>query len=195
MVHIDEPDVFMDVRSRADSLAPVPDHLERIETPDSILRPVKRLVHESPPRVIQTVQRSPSQPVPRPSFFERHSHRGLSNAIEGLEDLVEDAVVTAELMERPEHVKQIYTIIEDASIAVQDASLEPARLLMRTSSPLQVSAKEADRADEEAVPRIIGDLAGIAVAGEAQIQHRTHRANIVAIVYLLNLAPRSTKKN
>jgi hypothetical protein len=149
IVHIDEPEVFFDIRSRADSLAPVPHHLERDESPDSVLRSVQRVVHASPPNIIQTVQRSPNQPVPRPSVFERYSHRRLSNAIEGLEDLVEEAVATAERTERPENVEQIYAIIEDANIAVQDTSSEPARHLMRTSSPLQVTTEEVSQFSSE----------------------------------------------
>ncbi|KAF9731177.1 hypothetical protein PMIN02_009434 [Paraphaeosphaeria minitans] len=145
IVHKNDSEVFLDIRSRVNSLAPVPDHLERIETPNSILRPVQHIVHAPPPTFIQTVQRSPNQPVPRPSVFERHSHRRLSHTIEGLEDLVEEAVITAERTERPEHVEQIYAIIEDASIAIQDASSEPARHLMRTSSPLQVAMEEVSQ--------------------------------------------------
>jgi hypothetical protein len=143
VVHVDEPEVFFDIRSRADSLVPVPHHLERHATPDSVLHPVQRIAHASPPNVIQTVQRSPNQPVPRPNVFERYSHRRLSNAIEGLEDLVEDAVVTAQRIEQPEHVEQIYAIIEDASIALRDTSSGPARHLKRNLSPLQVATEEA----------------------------------------------------
>lgn len=145
IVHNDDSEVFLDIRSRVNSLAPVPVHFERVETPDSVLHPVQRIIHASPPTFIQTVQKSPNQPVPRPSVFERHSHRRLSNAIEDLEDLVEEAVVTAERTEQPEHVEQLYAIIEDASIAAQDTSSEPARRLMRTSSPLQVATEEVSK--------------------------------------------------
>ncbi|KAJ4292827.1 hypothetical protein N0V90_009490 [Kalmusia sp. IMI 367209] len=150
IVHVEEPeDMFVDARLRADGLAPVPDYLERIETPDSILRLVERNVYASPPRIVKSVQRSPSQPVPRPSVFERASQRRLSNAIEGLEELVDDAVITAEYTERPEHVEEIYAIIEDASFAVRDASTEPARHLMKSSSPLQVFSEEVSHLSSE----------------------------------------------
>lgn len=145
IVHFGESDADMHIRSRADSLAPVPDHLERFDTPESLIQSVQRNVYASPPRIIQTVQRSPSQPVPRPSVFERHSHRKLSNAIEGLEELVDDAVITAETSEQPEYLEKIYEIIEDASTAVHDASAKPVRDLMRTTSPLRASSGAMSR--------------------------------------------------
>lgn len=149
IVNVEEPDIFVEARLRSDSLAPVPDHLEPVETPNSPLHTVQRNVYASPPRIIQTVQRSPNQPVPRPSIFERHSQRRLSNAIEGLEELVEEAVVTAEHSERPEHVDKIYAIIENASFAIHDASVKPARQLVRSSSPLRVSSEEVSHFSSE----------------------------------------------
>ena len=149
IVHAEQPDAGMETRLRTDSLAPVPNHLERFDTPDSLVRSVQRNIYASPPQIIQTVQKSPSQPVPRPSVFERHSHRKLSNAIEGLEELVEDAVITAEHAEQPEYLEKIYEIIEDASVAVHDASTRPTQDLTRVLSPLKASAEEVNRFSSE----------------------------------------------
>jgi len=136
-------DPFEDERPRAESLAPVPDHLERVETPDSVIRPVQRNAYmASPPRIIKTVQMSPTQPVPRPTTFERVSTRRLSNAIEGLEDLVHEAANTAEDTADPRQMEEIHDIIEHARAAVQQASHDPAPNLMETSSPLEASSEE-----------------------------------------------------
>jgi hypothetical protein len=144
IVPAEEPeDPFKETRPRVDSLALVPSHLERVETPDSVIRPVQRNAYiASPPRIIKTVQMSPTQPVPRPSTFERVSTRRLSNAIEGLEDLVQEAAITAEDTTDPRQMEEIYDIIEDARNAIQEASQDPAPALMKTSSPLEASSED-----------------------------------------------------
>ncbi|KAF2677777.1 MFS general substrate transporter [Lentithecium fluviatile CBS 122367] len=149
IVPAEEPeDSFEETRPRSDSLAPVPDHLERVETPDSVIRPVQRNAYmASPPRIIKSVQMSPTQPIPRPSTFERVSSRRLSNAIEGLEDLVQEAAVTAEGTTDERQIEDIYEIIEDARNAIQEASNDPTSHLMRTSSPLQASESSEEVTD------------------------------------------------
>ena len=149
IVHTKDSDMNMVDQLDTYSLVPIPDHVEEVETPVSLTPVTQRIFEPSPPRIIQAVQRSPSQPIPKPGVFERHSHRRLSNAIEGLEELVEDAVFVAECLDRPEHVEQIYNIIEDASIAVEDTSTGPMIDLMITSSPLQLSSEEVSHFSSE----------------------------------------------
>lgn len=144
IVRIEDPeDPLEDFRPRADSLAPVPDHLARAESPDSVVRPPRQNAYSvSPPHTphfVKMVQMSPTQPVPKPTAFERASRRRLSNAIEELEDLVQDAVMTAEDAQDPNQVGEIYEIVENARTAIQEAENSVPHL-MRTSSPLKASS-------------------------------------------------------
>jgi hypothetical protein len=149
IVRAEEPlDPSEQTRSRAESLAPVPNHLERFETPESMLRPVPRHVHmASPPKIIKLAEMSPTQPVPRHSTFERVSTRKLSNAIEGLEDLVQDAAIAVEDTADPRPMKEIYEIIKDARNAIQGASVDPASHLMEHSAPLEASSSSEEVTD------------------------------------------------
>lgn len=125
----------------ADSLAPVPAHLERSSTSESIQLPVQRdvVTTTTTPVVVSRVQMSPSRPRPGRNAFERMGDRRISNAIEGLEDMVQEAVEMADDTADHGQVEEIYEIIEDARQAVQEASGDPPRHLMATSSPLSAS--------------------------------------------------------
>ncbi|KAF1954633.1 hypothetical protein CC80DRAFT_567259 [Byssothecium circinans] len=124
----------------ADSLAPLPNHLERSETPDSTRQPFQRNTRmTSPPRIVKHVHMSPTVPEPRSGFFTRVSSRRLSNAVEGLEDLVQEAVLTADATNDPQEVAKIYGIIEGAKNLIQESSDGPAQDLMRTVSPLEAT--------------------------------------------------------
>lgn len=150
VVHIDDTDALTEARLGANSLATVLDHLERVETPDSILRPFRPAVEEFS-----------NQPDLVPRLPERHSHHRLNDAIQGLEDLVQDAVTTAERTEQTEHVGQIFAIIKDASSAILDASTHPSQQHTRSSSRSQVSAQEVSqtcsvlRTHARASPRLL----------------------------------------
>jgi len=109
-------------RSRAHRLAPVPNHLEQSEAEQTVY-----------------VRSSPRQPIPTRTFFERNGSRRLTKAIEGLEYMVQDAVVTAEHTEHPEHVEKLYEIIESAKDAMQEISVDPTTHLLRKQSPLAAS--------------------------------------------------------
>ena len=128
-------------RLRADSLAPVPDHLERSSTSDSVVLPVQHdeFTSTTAPVVVSRAQVSPSRPRPGRSAFERVGDRRISNAIEGLEDMVQEAVEIADDTADHGQVEEIYDIIEDARQAIQEASGDPARHLMVTGSPLPAS--------------------------------------------------------
>lgn len=142
--NLDEVD-YGDNRPRADSLAPVPDHLERSSTSDSIELPVRRdVVSNTSPEVVSRVQLSPSQPAPGRTAFERIGDRRISNAIEGLEDMVQEAVEITDETEDQRQVEEIYDIIEDARAAIQDASEDPTIHLMATTAPLAVSDSSRD---------------------------------------------------
>ncbi|KAF2868624.1 major facilitator superfamily domain-containing protein [Massariosphaeria phaeospora] len=132
-----------DFRPRTESLAPVPSHLERTPSPDSDPSPIPSVGRFTPP-VIRTADVLPSQPAPQRTAFERVSHRKLSNAIEGLEDLVEEAVEMAEDTADRKQVEEIYKIIESATDAVQEAATAPTRHLMQTVSPLPLSSSSSD---------------------------------------------------
>ncbi|KAF3037999.1 hypothetical protein E8E12_008470 [Didymella heteroderae] len=128
-------------RPRADSLAPVPDHLERTSAFESIELPVQRDIFTTTttPIIVSRVHMSPSQPRPDRSAFERMGDRRISNAIEGLEDMVQEALDIAGDTADHDQVEEIYEIIEDARQAIQEASGDPSRRLMVTSSPLPAS--------------------------------------------------------
>ncbi|KAJ8111195.1 hypothetical protein OPT61_g6159 [Boeremia exigua] len=102
--------------ARADSLAPIPPHLERSSTSGSI-----------------------QLPRPGRSAFERMGHRRVSDAIEDLEGMVQEAVDIADDTANHSQVEEIYDIIEHARQAIQDASGDSIRHLMVTSSPLSAS--------------------------------------------------------
>ncbi|OSS52898.1 hypothetical protein B5807_02175 [Epicoccum nigrum] len=129
-----------EVRARADSLAPLPDHLERSSTSESIQLLTERdVVPKANPIVVSRVQMSPSRPRPGRSAFESTGHRKISNAIENLEDMVQEAVDIVDDSAEHDHVEEIYEIIEGAKQAVQEAAVDPAMRLMEISSPLPAS--------------------------------------------------------
>lgn len=123
-------------------MAPVPDHLERFETPESVFRPVQ---HN--PIAISSSQVPPTQPILQPITFEHLSSTRLNTAIEGLEDLAQEAALTTEDTADPHRMEDIYHIIKDAKKAIQEASDDPTRHLMSTSSPLVASGSSSERSE------------------------------------------------
>ncbi|KAJ4366364.1 hypothetical protein N0V83_008000 [Neocucurbitaria cava] len=140
-----DEDSLYDVRPRADSIAPVPDHLERSITPESIHIPVQRHVGTiAVPSAFEShISISPTQTSPGPSTFKLHDRR-ISNAVEDLEEMVQEAVEIAEVADDRVQVKEIYEIINEAKSAIQEASGEPMKHLMRTTSPLEVSSSGSE---------------------------------------------------
>ena len=151
---VDE-EVIWEHRARADSLAPVPDHLERSSTSESIQLPIQRdvVTTSTTPVVISRVQMSPSRPRPGRNAFERIGDRRISNAIGDLEDMVQEAVEIADDTADHGQVEEIYEIIEDARNAIQEASGEPARHLMVTSSPFPASGSSHEWEDYGGYPK------------------------------------------
>ncbi|KAF2107542.1 hypothetical protein BDV96DRAFT_469922, partial [Lophiotrema nucula] len=98
----------------------------------------------SPPHVIRSHQISPTQPTPTRHPFENVHDRKLSNAIEGLEEMVQEAVIIAEDTRDREQVEEVYEIIEDATKALHEASALPTRRLTETVSPLVVSGSSEE---------------------------------------------------
>jgi hypothetical protein len=141
-----EEDHQRDVRPRVDSVAPVPDHLERSDSSDSMFK--RGTVSSTSPAVISRVQMSPSQPAPTRAGLERVANRRVGNTVEGLEDMVQEAVDIIDNLTDPHHVKDIYEIIEDARIAIQVAIEDPARHLMVTTLPLEVSSPSGEVEDQ-----------------------------------------------
>jgi hypothetical protein len=122
-----EQDGSGDVRPRAD----------HPESSDSMFP--TDVISSTSPEVVSRAQMTPSQPAPIRRGLERVGNRRLSNAIEGLEDMVQEAIEIADETTDQLHVEEIYEIIEDARVALQDASAEPAKHLMATTSPLVLS--------------------------------------------------------
>lgn len=143
--HDEEPeeDDFGDVRPRIDSLAPVPGHLEWSDTSDSMFK--RDVVSSTSPEVVSRVQFSPSQPAPTRTAFERVGDRGLSNAIEDLEEMVQEAVEMADETEDRGQVTDIYEIIEDAKASIQEALADPMKHPMAPVSPLATSGSSGER--------------------------------------------------
>jgi hypothetical protein len=153
-----EEEVIHEHRARADSLAPVPDHLERSSTSESIELAVQRDADTATarPMIVSRVQMSPSRPRPGRNAFERAGERRISNAIEGLEDMVQEAVHIADNTVdhgQVEEIYEIYEIIEDARQAIQEASGDAVRHLMVTSSPLPASDSSHEWEDYGGYPR------------------------------------------
>lgn len=124
---------------RRASLAPVPAHLEEpSSSPESSDSNLNVLL----PEVFRSAEVHPQQPVPKRHSFESGRDRQLSNAIEGLEGLVQEAVDIADENANPDQVREVFGIIEDAALAVREASAIPAQDLMATTSPLKVSSPE-----------------------------------------------------
>ncbi|EAT78416.2 hypothetical protein SNOG_14179 [Parastagonospora nodorum SN15] len=103
------------------------------------LRSNRDIVTSTSPKIVARVQFSPSQPAPTRTAFERIGDRRLSNAIEGLEEMVQEAIDIADDADDRRHVEDIYEIIEDARAAIQDAAEDPTKHLIATTSPLSTS--------------------------------------------------------
>jgi MFS family permease len=145
--HIDEEfgdsPLYDTTRPRVNSIAPVPDHLEMSSTSEEIRIPIQRDVEyvSTSPAVISRVHMSPTQPVPTRTVFERVSNRRISNAVEGLEDMVQDAVGMAEVTHDRGQIEEIHDIIEEARDAIHDVS-NPDHL-MTTALPLRLSSSSS----------------------------------------------------
>ncbi|XPT02564.1 Omega-amidase [Ascochyta lentis] len=136
-------------RLRADSLAPVPDHLQRSSTSESTETPIQCDVvpPTAKPVVVSRVQTSPSRPRPGRNPFERVGNRRISNAIENLEDMVQEAVDIADDTADCCQVEEIYGIIEDARQAIQETSGDQPRHFIAASSPLPASSSPRSVSD------------------------------------------------
>ena len=73
--------------------------------------------------------------------------RRISNAIGGLEDMVQEAVEIADDTADHGQVEEIYKIIEDAKNAIKEASGEPVRHLMLRGLPLPASGSSHEWED------------------------------------------------
>ncbi|KAH9863763.1 hypothetical protein J1614_009695 [Plenodomus biglobosus] len=136
-----------DPRPRPDSLAPILDHLKQSETTESHESPSDHVTTASPPPIVSRVQVSPTQPAPGRTAFERIRDRRISNAVDDLEDMVQEAVEIADETADHGQVEEIYDIIEGAKNAIQDASGEPTRRLAN-SAPARRSSKYSTGVDE-----------------------------------------------
>lgn len=76
---------------------------------------------------------SPVHPLPRRQTFDNVGDRHIENAIEGLEEMVEEAVELAEVSAN-DQVNEIYDIIEGARTAVQETSTRPQQRVVHLTS-------------------------------------------------------------
>ncbi|KAJ5055674.1 hypothetical protein J3E74DRAFT_227466 [Bipolaris maydis] len=126
-----------DYRSRAQSLAPIPDHLEQPEIPEHIIMPTKSDSDSTSTEAIVSKIQGPSS-----SAFEHSASRRISRALDDLEDMAQEAVEVAEGTQDQGQVMEIYEIIEGAKKAVREAAVEPTHL-MKTASPLKASSSSS----------------------------------------------------
>lgn len=96
------------------------------------------------PALISRVFRSPSQPVPSRGTLKRAGDRRISNVVEELEDLVQQAVEIAEELSNRDQIEEIQEIIEEARHAIQDTSGHTEGHLMPQTSPLEASSDTSD---------------------------------------------------
>ncbi|KAF1993944.1 hypothetical protein P154DRAFT_557495 [Amniculicola lignicola CBS 123094] len=147
-------------QARRESLVSVPAHLERLQTPESVMR----LPQTPTLMVVKSADGSPSQPAPSRSSVAQTRFQRLSSAIEGLEDLVQDAVDIAEADQQ--QVEEVYQIIEGATDAIKRAS-EPAQHLspfVISGSSEEVSEFSTSDSSSDGEPQIDGlelDVSGM----------------------------------
>lgn len=148
---------FNEYRARADSLASVPDHLEPSSASEPSDLPLERNMATAinSPVVISRVQMSPFRPRPGRNAFERTGDRRMSNAIEDLEVMVQEAVETADDTMDHDQVEEIYDIIEDARQTIQDAFSNSTKHLLATSSPLPVSGSSHEWEEHGSYPKAL----------------------------------------
>jgi hypothetical protein len=118
-----EADNLRNVRPRFDSLAPVPDLLEWTDTSDSMFP--GGVASSTSPEVVSRVHMSPSQPAPNRTAFERVGERRIGDAIEGLEDMVQETIGIADETADRRQLDNMYDIIEEARAAIQEVSVDP----------------------------------------------------------------------
>lgn len=125
---------------QAGSLVSVVDHLEESDTTDVFESPSEHVITITPATpTVSHVQMSPTQPAPGRTTFERIRDRRISNAVEDLEDMVQEAVEIADETADHGQVEEIYDIIKEAKNAVQDASGDRTRLLTNNAPSLTLS--------------------------------------------------------
>jgi hypothetical protein len=132
-----EQDGSGDIRPWTENPVPVARHPESSDASDSMFQ--TDVNSSTSPEAVSRVQITPLQPVPSRRGLERVGNRRISNGIEGLEDMVQEAIELADETADRGQVKEIYEIIEDAKAALQNASVDPTKHLMATMSPLVVS--------------------------------------------------------
>jgi hypothetical protein len=192
---------FGDPTSRRGSIAAITPHLERFTTPNSFQPTIQRnFLTPSPPlQVIRSAEISPSHPKPNKTPFENVNTRKTSNAIEGLEDMVQEAVDIIEDTKSQDQVEEIYEIIEAATNSIQQVSVAPIQRLMETSSPLEVSgSSEAEISSYESsdetpiVPKKASFVArqGSMLCNPSRLQQRGYNAIDWAYQNSLDLADR-----
>jgi hypothetical protein len=136
----------------------------------------------SSPVIVSRVQASPLHPQPNRTGFDRMADSGMSNAIEGLEDIVQEAVNLAERTDDQRQVEEIYEIIEDAKAALYDATEHPitnanSLPLVVSSSSEEVENRRLRAPDVHGGPRRESAYHDWAYPPENNNRHRTHSSS------------------
>lgn len=171
-----EDSPLYDTRPRAGSLAPVPYHLERSITPVSIRGPVQRNARSvGSPAFVSRVQMSPTQPAPNRNAFQRVGDRTISNTVEDLEGMVQEAIEMSEDTENQGQVAEIFNIIEEARDAMQKASADSTMHLMANTSPLAVSSSNTEEMSKSSSQSMQGGY-------QAEVPHHPKRTSPITTV-------------
>ncbi|KAI4943623.1 hypothetical protein J4E91_009260 [Alternaria rosae] len=121
---------------------------------------------------------SPTQPAPARVTFERAAKRKISNAVEDLEDMVQEAAAVAEIADDRGQMEELYTIIEGARDAVHDAITEP-EYLMTTALPLKVSESSSSPSRTHNIPPVVVDRTNLDdIAPDVRLHADLPRASV-----------------
>ncbi|KAI4680379.1 uncharacterized protein J4E84_008027 [Alternaria hordeiaustralica] len=121
---------------------------------------------------------SPTQPAPARVTFERAAKRKISNAVEDLEDMVQEAAAVAEVADDRGQMEELYTIIEGARDAVHDATAEP-EYLMTTALPLKVSESSSSPSRTHNVLPVVVDRTNLDdIAPDVRLHADLPRASV-----------------
>lgn len=157
-------------RPRVDSLASFPDHLQQSNTSDST---------STTPAVVSRVQASPNQPAPVSGTFAGAINRRNNNVVKDLENMVQEAVEVADVVDDRSEVEELYAIIEGARSAIHDASTE-SEYFMTTALPLKVSGSSSSSSRHQNTnPSLVAHRSGVDdVAPDVCLPHDLQRASV-----------------
>lgn len=133
---LEDQDPFRDSRARAASPIRVSG---KLETPDTSGTTLEHSEMSTPPAAFSRVLVSPRQPAPGHHTYDKAGSRKLSRAVEDLEVMVHEAVDMADEAVDDDQVQEIFEIIDEARIAIKEASSDPATQFAISVPPSEAS--------------------------------------------------------